>query len=67
MKKWCGIGTATVFFDTDGTRRRCQFATSMSFNESDLEKFCNHDFEKEENFVDNECFNNCYIYPVCTH
>ena len=67
MKKWCGIGTGTVFFDTDGTRRPCQFATSMSFNESDLEKFCNHDFEKEENFVDNECFNNCYIYPVCTH
>ena len=65
--KWCGIGTGTIYFDTDGTRYPCQFATSMTFNENDLNKFCSQDFTKDEDFVDDYCYNNCYIYPVCNH
>jgi len=23
------------------------------------------DYSNDENFIDEECFNNCYIYPLC--
>jgi sulfatase maturation enzyme AslB (radical SAM superfamily) len=64
-KKCCNIGTGEVFFDIDGTRRLCHFITPMTFNQTDLKNIEATDFLNEENFVDYDCFNNCYIYPVC--
>ena len=64
-RKWCGIGTGTIFFDTDGTRRPCPYVTPMTFNNNELSDIMKTDFEDHAAFVDEECFNNCYIYPVC--
>lgn len=66
-KKWCGIGVGTIFFDTDGKRYPCTFITPMTFNENELKQIEETDFKNESNFVDDDCFNNCYIYPVCPY
>lgn len=66
-KKWCGIGNGAIFFDVDGTRRPCPFVTPMTFEEKALEEICSYDYGKTEDFIDDYCFDNCYIYPVCPH
>lgn len=66
-KKWCGIGTGAIFFDVDGTRRPCPFVTPMTFEAKELEKICECDYSKTEDFIDDICFNECYIYPICPH
>lgn len=63
--KYCGIGTGTLFFDTDGTQCPCGFFTPMTFDKETLKKVNTTDFSKEENFVDDECFEKCYIQPIC--
>ena len=63
-QKWCGIGTGTIFFDTDGKRYPCPFVTPMTFADDELEDIKKTDFSKDDNFVDEECFN-CYIHQVC--
>ena len=65
MRKWCGIGTGTIFFDTDGTRRPCPFVTPMTFSVEELHDIMKTDFEDQAAFVDVECFKDCYIYPIC--
>lgn len=64
-RKWCGIGTGTIFFDTDGKRLPCPFVTPMTFSESELIDILEIDFENNALFVDHECFDSCYIYPIC--
>lgn len=64
-KKWCGIGTGAIFFDTDGTKLPCPFVTPMTFSKEELENISKTDFYKENNFIDDDCFSNCYIYPIC--
>lgn len=64
-RKWCGIGTGCVFFDTDGERYPCSFITPMTYDEKDLHDILNTDFSNESNFVDDGCAENCYIYPMC--
>lgn len=66
-KPWCGIGTGAIFFDIDGKRHPCAFCTPMTFDEKTLTEIENHDFQNIDNFIDDECFNHCYIYPVCPH
>lgn len=66
-KKWCGIGTGTTFFDIDGKRYPCPFVTPMTFDEDDIKALVNDvDYSKDEDFVDKDCFDNCYIYPLCS-
>lgn len=64
-RKWCGIGTGTVFFDTDGTKLPCPFVTPMTFGEDELKDIMKTDFENHSVFIDNDCFSNCYLYPIC--
>ncbi len=64
-RKWCGIGTGALFFDTDGTILPCPFVTPMTFDNSELEDILKTNFEDHTNFIDEDCFTNCYIYPVC--
>ncbi len=66
-KKWCGIGTGAIFFDVDGTKRPCPFVTPMTFEEDGLEEICSCDYSRTEDFIDDYCFNNCYMYSVCPH
>lgn len=64
-KKSCGIGQNTIFFDTDGKRYPCSFMTPMTFGNEDLQNIKNMDFNNVESFIDNECFETCYLYPIC--
>ena len=64
-RKYCGIGDGTVFFDVDGIKRPCSFCSLMTFDEKTLEEMSKTDFTNEELFVDDDCFENCYIYPIC--
>ena len=64
-KKWCGIGTGTPFFDIDGRRYPCSFVTPMTFTRHELDRILETDFSNDENFIDDECLNDCYIYPIC--
>lgn len=66
-RKYCGIGTGTVFYDTDGIKRPCSYCTPMTFSKEELEDIAKTDFTNESNFVDDECFEKCYLYPLCPH
>lgn len=66
-KKWCGIGTGAIFFDVDGKQWPCPFCTPMTFDEEDLTTICNCDFSRVDDFIDDTCYNECYIYPVCPY
>ena len=66
-QRWCGIGNGAVFFDVDGRKLPCTFCTPMTFDEKTLSEICNHDFSKVDDFIDDECFDSCYIYPICPH
>lgn len=64
-RKWCGIGDGAIFFDVDGRRYPCPFATPMSFDSREMDDILRTDFRDPEVFIDQECFNSCYIYPIC--
>ena len=67
IKKYCGIGTGTVFYDVQGLKRPCSYCTPMTFDDAVLDKLSGTDFTKDENFVDIECYKNCYLYSLCPH
>jgi len=64
-KKWCGIGTGTPFFDVDGTLYPCSHTTPMTFSEEELQEIVNTDYANDDNFIDVDCYDNCYIYSIC--
>ena len=37
----------------------------MTFDENELNDIMKTDFEDHTVFVDDDCFTNCYLYPVC--
>lgn len=67
VRKYCGIGSGTAFYDVDGIKRPCSYCTPMIFDFEVLKNIEKTDFSKADNFVDMDCFNNCYIYPICPH
>jgi len=64
-KKWCGVGTGCTFFDVDGQKYPCAFITPMTFGGDELKHILETDFSDDNNFIDEDCFKNCYIYPIC--
>lgn len=64
IKKICGAWE-TVFVNTDGKRYPCNYINPMCFSEEDLCKLSNIDFTRLESLEDMDCYNNCYIYPLC--
>jgi sulfatase maturation enzyme AslB (radical SAM superfamily) len=64
-KKSCGIGIGTPFFDVDGRRYPCSFVTPMTFPQNELDDILKTDFADDESFIDDDCFRNCYIFPIC--
>jgi radical SAM protein with 4Fe4S-binding SPASM domain len=66
-KKWCGIGNSTYFFDVDGKMYPCSFITPMTFSKQAIDMIGNTDFAIDNNFVDDDCFNNCYVFPICNN
>lgn len=65
-QKKCGIGTNVTFFDTDGERYPCSFVTPMTFSDEELSVIKQIDFFNHENFIDDCCYDGCYIYPICS-
>lgn len=63
--KTCGIGTRTIFYDVDGTKYPCSFVTPLTFSETELAEIRKVDFSQSDNFIDEDCLKNCYIFPVC--
>lgn len=66
-RKWCGIGKGTLFFDTDGSIMPCAFCTPMTFDVSTISRIRQTDFSVDNDFIDDECFNECYMYPICPY
>lgn len=64
-RKWCGIGTGCPFFDVDGKKYPCAFTTPMTFSPKEIRDIMCTDFTDHDSFIDDECFNNCYLYPIC--
>lgn len=64
-KKWCGIGDDAPFFDIDGRKYPCNYITPMTFSDEQIEELQKVDYKNVDNFIDDECYNNCYIYPIC--
>lgn len=64
-KKWCGIGNGAPFFDVDGKIYPCNYITPMTFSKEQINELQKVDYKNVENFIDDDCLNNCYIYPVC--
>ena len=63
--KPCGIGTRTLFYDVDGKRYPCTFVTPLTFSHDDLEVLDKTNYANNSDFIDDYCFNNCYLYPIC--
>ena len=66
-KEWCGcgLGVKKSAYDTDGKKFLCAFFTPMVFNEEQLFSINKIDCTNADFFIDNECFNNCYLEPIC--
>ena len=66
MKKSCGMGHETIFFDVDGQIYPCTFVSPMTFSKKELEGLSEFDLTDASNFNDQYCIDNCYIHPICT-
>lgn len=64
-KKNCGCGDRVHYFDSDGIHYPCTFITPMTFPETDIHEIHKTDFCDIDNFVDEDCFNSCYLYEIC--
>ena len=64
--KWCGCGEHMVAYETDGSKHPCTFMTPMTFSSDILDSIRDIDYKDPKYFIDEECFNNCYLNPVCT-
>jgi hypothetical protein len=38
----------------------------MSFPQNELNAILKTNFSDDELFIDDDCYNNCYIYPICS-
>ena len=63
--KLCGMGGRTVFYDVDGRKYPCSFITPMTFSEQELCEIQKIDISNIDEFIDMQCLNECYLFPVC--
>lgn len=64
-KKRCGTGENMAVIDFDGKIYPCTFFSPVSMDSNQLQNVLNIDFTDINNFIDNLCCNDCYIYPIC--
>ena len=64
-KKNCGCGDRVHYFDSDGIHYPCTFITPMTFSKTEIQEIKKTDFCNIDNFVDEDCFDSCYIYQIC--
>lgn len=63
--KACGCGEHMATYETDGTKYPCTFFTPMTFNKATMEQISQIDFSNHDLFIDEDCYENCYIEPIC--
>ena len=64
-RKWCGCGEFMAAYETDGKKYPCTFFSPMTFERNTLNEIMKMDFTCPSNFIDMECFEKCYLEPVC--
>ncbi len=64
--KWCGCGEYMAAFETDGKKYPCTFFTPMTFTKEQLDNVLHLDWSDPKNFIDYDCYHNCYLEPVCS-
>ena len=64
-RKYCGSGENVSFYDYNGEEYPCPFFTPLSFSKDDLKEIMKIDFSNADLFIDNDCFSQCLIYPIC--
>ena len=64
--KYCGCGSDAIkVIDIDGKEYPCTYFFPLSMSYSELEKIQSYDFSDDSLFINNDCLENCYIYPIC--
>lgn len=64
--KYCGCGSdATKVVDIDGKEYPCTYFFPMSMSKEELNKINSFDLSDDDLFIDGDCLDNCYIYPIC--
>lgn len=64
--KYCGCGSDAIkVIDIDGKEYPCTYFFPLSMSPMELEKTKDFDFSNDNIFIDEECLENCYIYPIC--
>lgn len=66
LKKWCGVGEQILTVNTNGDYYPCTLITPMTFKDKDIAFLKELDYSNKEGLIDEECFNDCYIYPICS-
>lgn len=64
-EKYCGVGDSLLFYDSDGSAYPCTMLTPMNLTPNQINALKGVDFSNPEYFIDEECFANCLIYPIC--
>lgn len=64
--KYCGCGSDSIkVIDIDGQEYPCTYFFPLSMNSTELQKIKKFDMSDDSLFIDEECLENCYIYPIC--
>lgn len=63
--KRCGTGENMAVIDYDGQLYPCTFFSPVSMDAETLQKVLKIDFTNINNFIDEKCSKECYIYPIC--
>ncbi len=64
--KYCGCGSeVTKVIDVDGKEYPCTYFFPLSMTPRELEKIKSFDLSDDNIFINEDCLQNCYIYPIC--
>jgi len=65
-EKRCGVGgKGMIVVDINGDTYPCPYLSSLQMSKKQLEEIKKIDFQNQDLFFNEECYNNCYIYPIC--
>lgn len=64
-QKRCGTGENMAVVDYDGTTYPCTYFSPVSMDKKQLKEIQKIDFHDHKRFIDYDCRQNCYLYPIC--
>ena len=64
--KYCGCGSNSIkVIDIDGKEYPCTYFFPLSMNQSELNKINKYDLSNDNLFINEDCLQKCYIFPIC--